>query len=129
MNVRHISISVWFFTMQKYHEYGQCGTVQTYYQISIVVTMQPINKSVYQFKPIFHCNLKPLVLGPCVGLDPQHNDFALPIPTCWSLKTLKCALPPTRNPNTRQWNISRVGSNTKFFRWPCTFHFCVCPFH
>ena len=47
-------------------------------------------------KPIFHCDAKPLALGLGVGLEPQHNDFALPIPTCWYLKTLKFALPQTR---------------------------------
>ena len=52
----------------------------------------------------------------------QHkttDDFALPIPTCWYLKKLKFALPPTQNikfalppmqtPNASQWNILRVG--------------------
>ena len=33
-------------------------------------------------KSIFHCNAKPLVLGSCVGLDPQRHNFTLPIPTC-----------------------------------------------
>ena len=28
------------------------------------------------------------VLGPRIGLDPQHDDFALPIPTCWYLNIL-----------------------------------------
>ena len=32
-------------------------------------------------KPIFHCNAKPLALGPRVGLDHQHDAFTLPIPT------------------------------------------------
>ena len=39
-------------------------------------------------KAIFHCNAKPLALGPRVGLDPQRDDFALGIRTCWYLKTL-----------------------------------------
>ena len=42
-------------------------------------------------KPIFHCNAKPFALGPRVGLDPQRHNFALGIPTCWYLKTLKFA--------------------------------------
>ena len=28
----------------------------------------------------------PLALESCVGLDPQHDDFVLPIPTCWYLE-------------------------------------------
>ena len=69
-------------------------------------------------KPIFHCDAKPFTLGPRVGLDPQHHIFVLGIPTCWYLKTLKFALPPTRNikfalaqtqnPNMSQWNIGCV---------------------
>ena len=76
-------------------------------------------------KPIFHCDAKPLALGPLVWLDPKCDDFALPIPTCWYLKmlkfalpltpTLKFALPPTRNPNTSQWNIGCVGSPMQNF--------------
>ena len=73
-------------------------------------------------KPIFHCDAKPLALGPRFGLDPQRNDFALLIPTCWYLKmpkfalpptpTLKFALPPTGNPNA---SIGCVGSPTQNF--------------
>ena len=47
-------------------------------------------------KPIFHCEAKPFVLVPGIGLEPQRHSFASPIPTCWYLKTLKCALPPAR---------------------------------
>ena len=61
-------------------------------------------------KPIFHCDAKPFALGPCVGLDPQRHNFALGIPTCWYLKTLKFGLPPTLTPNTSRWNIGGVGS-------------------
>ena len=71
-------------------------------------------------KPIFHCDAKPFALGPRIGLDPQHHNFALGIPTCWFLKTLKFALPPMRmlkcalpsrpTPNASRWNIGGVGS-------------------
>ena len=77
--------------------------------------------NVDRFKPIFHCDAKPLTLGPGVGFDPQRHNFALGIPTCWYLKTQKYALPstsnlkfafhPTRNPNASQWNIGCVGSS------------------
>ena len=76
-------------------------------------------------KPIFHCDAKPFALGPGIGLDTQRLNFALPIPTCWYLKMLKFALPPTptvkfalspmRNPNASQWNIGCVGSPTQHF--------------
>ena len=73
------------------------------------------------FKPIFHCKAKPFALDPRVGLYPQRHNFALDIPTCWNLKTLKFGLPPTpnlkfvlpqmRSPNARQCNIRCVGSS------------------
>ena len=31
-------------------------------------------------KPIIHYDAKPLALGPRIGLDSQHDNFALPIP-------------------------------------------------
>ena len=55
-------------------------------------------------KPIFHCDAKTLAFRP-----PTRN-FALGIPICWYLKTLKFACPPMRNPNTDQWNIGCIGS-------------------
>ena len=86
-------------------------------------------------KPIFHCDAKPFALGPGIDLEPQRHNFALPIPTCWYLKTLKIAFPPTPNlkfalpttptPNASQWNIGYVESpmqnlrvgNVHFFFW------------
>ena len=53
---------------------------------------------------------KKVALGPGVGLAPKRHFFALGIPTCWYLKMLKFAFPPTQNPNTSQWNIGCVGS-------------------
>ena len=56
-------------------------------------------------------------------LRPTTRNFALGILTCWYLKMLKFALPPTRilkfalpparNPNPSQWNICCVGSQTQ----------------
>ena len=72
---------------------------------------------ILKYKPIFHSNTKPFALGLDIGLD--HN-VVLGIPTCWYLKTLKFALPPTRTikyalppmptTNASQWNIDGVGS-------------------
>ena len=77
----------------------------------------------HSLKPIFHCDAKHFALGPRVGLDPQHLNFALGIPMCWYLKMLKFALPPTRTvkfalpqtptPNASRWNIGGVGSPTR----------------
>ena len=77
----------------------------------------------WTIKPIFHCHAKPFTLGPCVGLHPQRHSFPLGIPTCWYLKTLRFALPPTQNikvalptkqnPNASQWNIGCVGYPTQ----------------
>ena len=81
-------------------------------------------------KPIFHCNAKPFALGPGIGLDPQSHNFALGIPICWYLKTLKFALPPSPSPNAKhqrepmEYRLRWV-PNVKLSRWPCTFHF-VC---
>ena len=51
-----------------------------------------------------------------VGLDPQRQNSALGIPTCWYLKTRKFALSPTRNLNVSQWNISCLGFQTQISR-------------
>ena len=66
-----------------------------------------------KIKPIFHCGAKLLALGPGIGLDPQCDDFALPISTCWYLKNAKTLRYPTRNPNASQWNIGCIGSRTE----------------
>ena len=76
---------------------------------------------IHSLKPIFHCDAKPFALGPRVGLDTQRHNFALGIPTCWYLKTLKFALPsmrtlkllPTPTPNASRWNIGGIGSPTR----------------
>ena len=48
------------------------------------------------------------MLGPHVGLDPQRNDFALSLPTCWYIKSLvpnASANQPNERANASQWNI------------------------
>ena len=68
------------------------------------------------FKPIFHCDVKPLALGPGVGLDPQRHNFALMLVSKNALPptpNLKFAFPPTQNPNASQWNMGCVGSKTQ----------------
>ena len=67
-----------------------------------------------RIKPIFHCEAKLLALGPRVGLEPQHDNFALPIPTCWYPKCQRKALGIQCEPveYTSRWAIScwlRVG--------------------
>ena len=37
-----------------------------------------LNCQILQLKPIFHCDAKPLALGPGVRLDPQCHTFASP---------------------------------------------------
>ena len=97
--------------------------------------------SFYLFKPIFRCDAKTFALGPGVGLDPQRQNFALGIPTCWYLKTpdprrqtqnvrrprrqtLKFALPPTQTPDASQWNIGG-----KIFALAMYISCCLCQFH
>ena len=42
-----------------------------------------MKKVVIRVKPIFHKKVNGLALGICVGIDPQHETFALLISTCW----------------------------------------------
>ena len=44
-------------------------------------------------KPIFHQKANPFASGSSICLDPQHNDFVLPIPTGWNLKSLAYPTP------------------------------------
>ena len=88
--------------------------------------------NVILLKLIFHCNGKQFALGHGVGLDPQRHNFALGIPTCWYLKTLKFVLPPkakyiiyvTLNAKPKckpmEYRLHWV-PNTTFLQWPCTF--------
>ena len=57
-------------------------------QLEVPLKLNYTCSGTHTVKPIFYCNPKQLVLGSCVGLDSQHDDFALPIPTCWYLKSL-----------------------------------------
>ena len=71
----------------------------------------------------------------------RPHNFVLGIPTCWYLKMLKFALPPTRNikfallstqnPNASQWNIGCVRSPMQNSRvgHVHVFHVCLCSFH
>ena len=74
-------------------------------------------------KPIFRCDTKQLASRPCIGLHPQTQRFCVTYTNiCWFLKTLKFALPQTRNIkfafvptqtlNANQWNIGCFGSPT-----------------
>ena len=85
-------------------------------------------------KPIFLCEAKPFTLGTSVGLDPERQNFALPIPTCWYLKSKNICVTPnakhkicvTPNANPQRKSVEyrlRWVPNAKFLRWPCTFHF------
>ena len=76
------------------------------------------------------------MLGPRVGSDPQCHNFTLGIQTCWYLKMLKFALPPTPNlkfvlpptqtPKASQWNIGCVGSPMQNSRVGHVHFFFVC---
>ena len=80
---------------------GMVMSPVTICEISLLISnglMSPVDFKKCQcpllnLKPIFHCDAKPFVLAPRVGLDPQRHHFALGIPTCWYLKTLNFALP------------------------------------
>ena len=74
----------------------------------------PLENSHKEILDVFHCNAKPLALGPRLGLDPKHNEFALRIPSCWYLKSLVDPTQPPQHepimPNVSWWNIGCVGS-------------------
>ena len=53
--------------------------------------------SVCESKAYIPLQRKILASGAGVGQHPRRQNFALGIPTCWYLKTLEFALPPTRN--------------------------------
>ena len=96
------------------------GYVNCHYFFNFNVDFKKVSCCMSNLKPIFHCDTKKVALGPGVGLAPQRHYFALGIPTCWYLKMLnfafpptqniKFAFPPTQNPNASQWNIGCVGS-------------------
>ena len=117
---------------EKHMEFGNFAKTQEFWFAQVVNSLI--------LKPIFHCDAKPFALGPGVGLDPQRHTFALGIPTCWYLKTLKfaflptpnlkIALPPTPTPNASQWYIGCIGSPTQISRvGHVHFFFFLCRFH
>ena len=53
-----------------------------------------------QLKPIFHQNTKYLASGAGVGQCPRRQHFALGIPTCWYLKCENLRY-PTPNPDAK----------------------------
>ena len=55
-------------------------------------------KIIRETKAYIPLRRKKVTLGPGVGLAPQRHYFAYGIPTCWYLKMLKFAFPPTQNP-------------------------------
>ena len=91
--------------------------VDFHHYLNLTIVYIHFQPKVSILKPIFHCN---------AYIPLQHKNIVLSIPTCWYLKTLKFALPPTRNiifelpptkkKNTSQWNIGCVGSPTQNFR-------------
>ena len=70
-------------------------------------------------KPMYHCNVKTLALGPWVGLDPQREILRWEYQYVVSKNAKICVSPnanvyicvtPNATPNTSQWNIDCVGS-------------------
>ena len=83
------------------------------------------NLSKIECKGYIPLQRKTIRVGSWRWLRSKRQNFALGIRTCWYLKTLKFAFPPTRNikfalppiqnPNASQWNIGCVGSPTQNF--------------
>ena len=83
-------------------------------------------------KPIFHCDAKPFLLGPRIGLDPKCHNFTLGYQRVTIEKVKICVTPnanakicvtPNANPQHEQveyrWHCV---PNAKFSCWPCRFH-------
>ena len=72
---------------------------------------------------VFAFGMEPFFDTSMLVLVAHNQNFVLGIPTCWYLKTLKFALPPTQMlkfalPHTQtlngsRWNIGHVGSPTR----------------
>ena len=98
-----------------------------YFHFLSIVSLLNVIKLHRTFRPIFHCDAKTLRLGRRVGQYPKCESFALGIPTCWYIKMLKFALPPTQllkfalsptqTPKVNMWNIGR---NAEFLRFLAT---------
>ena len=113
--------------------------------MGILTSPQYMNlfRSVKTLKPIFHCDSKPLALGPGIGLNPNATvlrHLTQNIPTCWYFSALpnakicvspdgklKICVSPDANPRRHaveyrwRWAFWHWG-----WHWACTFHiFCV----
>ena len=87
-------------------------------------------------KPIFHYDAKYLASGVGVGQCPRRQNVVFEIPTCWYLGAnakckvcvtpnakLKICISPDANPRRQSVEYKwRWVPNTRFSRWPCTFH-------
>ena len=102
----------------------------TAYCLSNLAKPKTINRQVCQQQGEIYIAYIPLRR---VGQYPQLESFAMGIPTCWYLETLKFVLPPTptlkfelpptQTPNANRLNIGRVGSPTQNSHiGPCMFH-------
>ena len=105
-------------------EFAHCATLN----LSLHMYISIYNNFVSPLKLIFHCCAKPLALGPRVGLEPQYDDFELPIPTCWYLKALHTQCDPTRVNNAQCEPIMpkrepvEYGSRWVHKSWVCVGH-------
>ena len=80
-------------------------------------------KSFLYFLSLYSTAMQNIRVGSSCWLRPQRHNFAVEIPTCWYLKTLKFTLPctptlkfvlsPMPTPNAYRWNIGGVGSQTR----------------
>ena len=95
-------------------KHSPAGDLGGYRRFAEGMEMAPkLETELFSLKPIFHCDAKIFALGPCIGRDPQCQNFALDIQTFWYLKTGKFMLPPTQTPKASQWNIGCVWDPTQ----------------
>ena len=102
----------------------------TFQGLHFIINIAEINVTcnhlINKFKAYIPLRHNIFALGPCVGLDPQRQNFTFGDTNMLVSKNtkicvipdsnLKFALPPTQNPNASQWNIGRVGYPTPTFR-------------
>ena len=91
--------------------------------------------SCLSLKPIFHCNVKPFVLGTFVSPNAKDSTFVLPnarntnMLVSLALGDAHFSRYLTQNPQHEpvEYRLRWV-PNANFLHWPCTFHFCCVDF-
>ena len=107
------------------------------HKIQMFALLTPYTNLLF-IRRIYHQNSDPFPLGPCLGLDPEWECFALFIPTCWYLKpsgTNANHHKPKPNPNRpnvspsmSRWSMVTLCPLTLGFALGMLISSCLCTF-